>query len=533
MLKLALLLCVLAPLAEAQTVTARIQGLVRSMDGDPIPRAKLLLEGPEDDKRPALFAASGDDGRFHFDQIPPGRDYFLTALRPGYAEARYPAPLTLDAGAAVNNLEIVMTPQGVIRGKITDPAGDPVVGAPVLALRPAYESGMRRMAIAARAWTNDQGEYRIANLAPGTYSIGVMDRRVLYTAAGRPPEGYAPAYSAAVRILPGGEARNIDIRLRRQRVYSIRGKVAGEDGSPANGTLLAAVSRDDAVVSEDAGQVLGTTAEPDAAFEFRALAPGTYLIQTLPGVRLHASVTPQLVARQVVTITDRDVNNVLLIAGPGASVAGIMTLEGAGMASLTFGVSVELEEVSAQARNPPAAAAVSPDGRFLIEHAAPSAHYLNVHGLPANVYVKSARFNGQDVTHTPIELAPGGGDLQIVLSVRAAGITGIVRDPQGGSLPAAVVTLWPAAPDPGKANHGVRIAASDQNGAFTFHSLAPGEYLLAAWEPAEPGLLQDYPFLMQFAADAARLTLTENAHAALEAPLIPLAKIRAAESQLP
>lgn len=548
---------VFACVAAAQKVdapkSARLEGVVRATTGEAIPRASLRLEGPEDDERSVLTASSDEAGRFRFERVPPGRDYFLSARRPGFADARYGArstagfgaPLTMEAGAVINDVVIQMTPQAVITGRVTSPAGDSVMGAPVMALRPVYEQGERRISLAGRASTNDQGEYRIANLAPGSYYVGVADRRLLNTTAGRPPEAYGITYfpngadvrdAALLRVNGGGELRAIDVRLRRERVYAIRGKVVDASGRPANGTLLAALPLEEAIAGAGAingpnGGGLQQAQAPDGSFEFRGLMPGTYLVQTVPGVRMNNAVSPPLIARLDVTITDRDVDGTVLVAGAGAVISGTVKMEGGGLVESL--ISVGLEEVSSQALNTPDPERIAKDGTFRIEGAALTRHYVVGTDLPDGVYVKSARFNGEDVTHAPIDLsAGGGGTLEIVLSPKAASIAGIVRDAQGQVLSAAPVTLWSATPDAGSPSRGIRFEASDQNGAFEFRGLPPGEYFLAAWEETDAGLLEYHPFLTQFNGEAARLKLAENAHAALEAPLTPPEKIKAAESQL-
>jgi len=144
------------------------------------------------------------------------------------------------------------------------------------------------------------------------------------------------------------------------------------------------------------------------------------------------------------------------------------------------------------------------------------------------------RFNGEDVTHAAIDLSSGaGGKLEIVLSPKAAGIIGIVRGPGGQGLGAVPVTLWSGTPDAGSADQGIRTESSDQNGAFQFRGLPPGEYFLAAWDGADLGLLQNRNFLTAFVSEAATVKLAEGGHGAVEAKLIPAEKIKAAEEQLP
>ena len=375
--------------------------------------------------------------------------------------------------------------------------------------------------MAGRVFADDRGAYRIANLAPGNYYVRV-NQRVL-PAGGALGITYFPNAAGArdartVRIDAGSEARGIELRMRKQRVFAIRGRVVDARGAAANGTLVSLLPPDEAMVVDDVTRPLQQARKPDASFEFRGLAPGTYFLQTLPGVRMNNAMTPRLIGRMQVTITDRDVEGAALVVGAGAAVAGSVKVEGSG----TIPVSVEIEETAGAAMNTPGAEQVAADGSFRIEGAAPVAHTVRVIGMPANVYVKSVRFNGQEAAGGVVDLAAGGGTLEIVLSAKAAGITGIVRD-----RPAVPVVLW------GAAGVKPRRVATDQNGAFEFASLAPGEYLLAAWEGVDGGLLEFAGFLAMFEGDAAKLTLGENAHAAVEARVIPADKIKAAEEQLP
>ncbi len=77
----------------------------------------------------------------------------------------------------MKDLTITMTPQGVIAGKIMDKDGDPVVSAQVQTTRYTYASGRKQLQATGGAQTNDLGEYRLINLAPGRYYICATDSR--------------------------------------------------------------------------------------------------------------------------------------------------------------------------------------------------------------------------------------------------------------------------------------------------------------------------------------------------------------------
>jgi hypothetical protein len=77
------------------------------------------------------------------------------------------------------------------------------------------------------------------------------------------------------------------------------------------------------------------------------------------------------------------------------------------------------------------------------------------------------RFGGQDVTRAPLDLtAGGGGSLEVVLSAKAADLSGSVLNEKGEPVQGVPVTLWPKIPDRGNATNGIKSANTDQNGSF-------------------------------------------------------------------
>jgi len=55
--------------------------------------------------------------------------------------------------------------------------------------------------------------------------------------------------------------------------------------------------------------------------------------------------------------------------------------------------------------------------------------------------------------------------------------------------------MWPKTPNEAVSNGGVRIAVSDQNGAFKFSNAIPGDYYVVAWEdlPDRVGPVHRFP----------------------------------------
>ena len=106
---------------------------------------------------------------------------FLIATRNGYANAsfnqRRPGgsgqSIPIGEGQRLNGIEIRMWRNSSISGMVVDEAGEPAVGVRVQAYPRRFVAGQKRYSPGATASTDDRGVYRIANLEPGDYAVGV------------------------------------------------------------------------------------------------------------------------------------------------------------------------------------------------------------------------------------------------------------------------------------------------------------------------------------------------------------------------
>jgi hypothetical protein len=157
------------------------------------------------------------------------------------------------------------------------------------------------------------------------------------------------------------------------------------------------------------------------------------------------------------------------------------------------------------------------DGTFELRGIAPARYLVNIGGVPQGMYVQSIRFGGQDVTRTPMDLTSAtSGELEVLLSKNAAEVSGTVRNANAEAMGGVMVTMWPKTPVPDNPLYGVRSTNTDQNGGFRFANLAPGDYLLAAWEEIEQGLQNNPAFLRSFDARAAEVKLNESSSGTAE-----------------
>jgi hypothetical protein len=266
-------------------------------------KANLSLQGPGG--HPALTATTDAEGKFEFTEVLPGR-YLLYAEKTGFMKQTYGARqsglggtmIALSKKQELKGIAFKLTPQGIIAGRILDDEGEPMGTTMVMAMHYAYEQGKRHLVPAYTAntnpLTNDQGEFRIANLPPGKYYV-MATRMKIPTGAPPPPpaqgkieEGYVTTYfpnvadansASAIDVAPGAEVRGMDIRMRKAKTVRVRGKILDTAGQPAGaGTVLSMARRDTEMGIPFTGSMAMVS---DGKFELTDVAPGPYFAMVI------------------------------------------------------------------------------------------------------------------------------------------------------------------------------------------------------------------------------------------------------------
>jgi hypothetical protein len=192
--------------------------------------------------------------------------------------------ITIAPGQQLRDVKIVMTPGGVIAGRITGRDGLPLAGARIRAMKPWIQENQRQLRPVQEVVANDLGEFRLIWLMPGRYYISatfidyapggaatqlVIDpdasnglangtRSVSRPVTSRPlgngleqDEVYTPIYfpstlesekAIAIELKQGEEYRGADINVTPVRTFHVRGVVnnlpppaAGQGGGPRGG----------------------------------------------------------------------------------------------------------------------------------------------------------------------------------------------------------------------------------------------------------------------------------------------------------
>ncbi len=462
--------------------------------------------------------------------------------------------------AAAQSNSVQLAPRGVLAGRVTDPDGKPMAQAPVVWFQYAYVQGKKELLRlgSSQVVTNDQGEYRFANLPSGKYFIAAMISLPNVRSGGLSGTGVTqernvitffpnvidPAIAIPVEVTGGVERADIDIHVRRAAVYSVRGKATADSRSAPQVRLE--LSRTDGVP----GPPALTTVRPDGSFEFPYVLPGSYVLRPATNTAtLITSNGPPISGNLDVRITDRNLDDLTLQLVPtsgggingtvrveGSDLQAILKLKGTPQLRARDQIFVALREVEQNCDLAGGTAhPVNDNGAFKIEAVAAKKYSWCVKNLPPGTYVKSARFNDQDVTRKVIDTTnSGGGSLEIVISMKGADFEGAVSDDKGELKAGVMVTLWLKTEDSSNSNGGVYETATDQNGRFRLSGLAPGNYYAAALEKNLPTVLKIYPeFLWRFNGDATTITLEEGGHVSQNAKFISAKRIDAEIDKLP
>jgi hypothetical protein len=522
------------PAQPSAPATSSIEGQVFNLaTGAPLKRASVRLSGigrRQTGGMPQMLSRETDEqGRFAFTGLEAGR-YSLSAERQGFLRQSYGGrkyntsgtPLPLAADQHVKDVVFKLSPQSVVAGKVLDEDGEPVANVQVRALKYAYRGGKKQWVQTGQGNTSDIGEYRIPNLEPGRYLVSTNTRMANpgnFAMQSAEPLPDAPEYNytatyypntadeasaAPVDVGPGGEIRGIDIRLVKTRVFRVRGRVTGlPDGGRGNPSVM--------LMSKDGGRNLSNMSPvrpPENRFELRGVPAGSYIVFAQLG-----GGGQRAMAFQPVELRSNHADGIVLNLSTGGDVTATVKVVDATAPIDLPNVSVMLRP-DTQFAGPPRGKLTN--GVITIGNVHPMHYNVSVTGVPDTCFVQSIRYGGQEVPDGGAEIAPGGS-LDITLSATAGSIGGAVVDKDGKTVARATVALVPKGGPP----TAIKGNTTDENGAFSFSGLKPGDYLVFGWEDIPPGAYADPDFLKQYEGRAQTVALDRSGKQAVQLKVIP------------
>jgi len=491
--------------AQASQKPATVRGKVLATDtGAPIARAQITLR--RNGSGSSAYSTSTDaGGLYEIHNLDPG-NYSASASKAGFLNATLKrGNLFLAEDQEVKDVDFLLLRGAVITGTVVDDHDEPIPGVSVQAMMKNYNQG--RLYLQSRgvsAPSDDRGHYRIHDLPAGRYYVQAVKRNspepaphyatVLYSGVSRVTD------AQAIKLAGGDEAANIKLQMHEAPVFSVSGRVVDStSGQPAGGAFVNIGPEDYSA----GGSSVNTTAGPDGTFHLTEVTPGYYRLSSNlrnATVQQQPQQQPIATAMRMVQVSDRNINDLTIRLGPGASIRGRVTAVGADLPST---VRIQLLGRSSSGNSGTGMTVVSrPDGGFEMPNVQPGNYEVQAFAQPFNnpglgqtyFFISAVAVSNQDVTDTGITVPEEAPSLEVAITLdsRAGTITGTAFDADNNPLPNATIAVVSADPKKRDSMRYFDRGRSDARGAFRITAVIPGDYLMVLWPgDGDPGMMMD------------------------------------------
>jgi hypothetical protein len=520
--------------------------VVNSVTKEPIPRA--LVVSP--DERFATMTDSQGRFEFRFPKTEPakpgagsveGNPAESTQLtgsnRPDGLIARKPGFLNVDVsggyqrlGQSATELNLSLVPEAIVAGRVLLPTSEAPDSIQLQLYQRQVQDGRARWNPAGTAISRSTGEFRFAELRPGTYKLltrELLDRDPLTFDGRGQLYGYPPVYyqdavdfdSATTIELSAGQTAQADISLVKQPYYNV--KIAVENVPPGVG-LNVDVYRQG---HKGPGYVLGYN--PATQTIDGMLPNGIYTVEATGAGQIPST------GLMTLNIKGAAVAGVRLTLAPGGSIPVDVKEEftskeneetatfSNGKRSFTLrgprrylNLSLESADELSVGRNAFLHPPTGPDDQELvIDNVQPGRYWVRVQ--TSRGYAASVRSGTTDLLHEPLVVGDGGETSPIEITMRDDFAT-IEGDVEGFTSPANPSPVLPAGvetgalaaptgpppayiyciPQPGTGGEASEIAAGP-DGSFASQPLPPGTYRVLAFDRQQPNLEYRDPEVMK------------------------------------
>ena len=401
------------PAAELTFVLERgalLEGWVATSDGQAVRGAKVVVG--------SVAALTDDEGFYALAGAAPG-SVEIELVHPHYARVRK----RQDLVAGANRLDFELPAGQEVSGRVVDERGTPVVGARVH-LRSASRFERREY----RARSLDDGDFRLAPVADGSYVLG---------AAGG---GYPHATSSDAVVVAGEPVADLEVVL--ARGADLVGRVVGLEREELWSLEVEA--------KDAGGESRAAELDLTGHYALRNLALGSWQVTgRLRGGERQAQERVEL--RHSGEVVRQD-----LEFGERLRLGGLVLFAEQPFAGAR--VSLRAEDWSVER-----AVTTDHEGRFRFEDLKPGTYRIGVSHLERPV-----------VHNSLVSLTT---DHEILIDLKAVTVAGVVVDAATEEpLPGAVVALEPP-PGPETAEF-VIASGTDERGAFLLPLVPPGRYRL-------------------------------------------------------
>jgi hypothetical protein len=494
--------------------------VVNTITHDPISRALVTSS----DNRYATF--TNNEGRFEFTLPNPEKDengnqgfavhqpqLSLTGRKPGYLDDRREGKwLNAAPGSEVT---ISLTPEALIKGRITSPSGDSVRGINVQLFRRQVENGSSRWRMASNVIANSDGEFRFAELRPGAYKLCTrewMDNDPEIRIPEGQQYGFPPVYypnavdfaASSTIQLTAGEIFDADLPLVRKPYYAVNIPVTNADeirglnvtvspqGQPGPGYSLGYDHIKQTITGQlpDGKYLVGGTGSVMSTGAATVIVPASFSGSVNIAVAAGESNGPTMVLSRDNSIPINVKEQFTPNTQPTSSISWNVGAHNYTFHGARAELNVQAESVDdfgqqhyGSVRQP-----TGPnDDALVLENMAPERYWLRLTAMKG--YVASATMGGTDLLREPLAVVPGASpQIDVTLRDDFAELEGSLVLPAttaesnetslNDSSPRAYIYCLPL---PDSTGRFLDLTAS-ADGKFDYQQVAPGAYRVIAFD---------------------------------------------------
>jgi len=481
------------PIANQRIPTATVSGRV-TLGGKGVSGIGVALRKSESDqRRPALIGTTDPEGNFRIIRVPAG-EYRASPVAPTFVVSDVTTGsgqggklVILTEGESVVGIDFTLVKAGVITGKVSDAEGKPVVEERLsLIAVDLNDQNTRSRTLDFR--TDDRGIYRVFGLPAGRYKVAVGQELGAF-GSGRPRRPYKQTFhpdtadssqATIVEVREGGETSGIDITVSSiLDGYKAGGRIIdGETEQPLANVRLGVAPR---MENRNYGYLpIRSLSSSSGVFKIEGLPPGRYSI-----VIAQQEDNSPFADPIDFEIVDRDVDNLVIKTSKGASLTGVVVLDGSNDKALLARLYRLRLNVFVQG-GPPGfptwrSTAINRDGSFRLTGLPAGVATVNTLSSLAHQMVKDFV-----VLHTEREGVRASQGIELKASEETSGLrvfvahgTGVIRGEvilvngattPGSSLAAQLTRAGESAP--------LRAAQVDARGHFAIEGMPAGTYWL-------------------------------------------------------
>jgi len=408
-------------------------------------------------------------------------------------------PVVLADGQAYDKATIALPRGAVISGRVTDENGEPMARVQVYTLY--YPTPTARSQRNGSNWqTDDLGQFRLFGLQPGDYAVVADARPNTFVNPNAQADseddrvGFMTTYyptavdeaaAQRVRTRAGAETPGLEIRMATGRLFRLSGMVTDSQGRPVargNGSMI---KRAGGSVSTS----YGFSIDEAGRFQMKNIAPGSYRLTVRQQVTrvVNGQVQPSGEQGEFASVPVNiaaDVDGLLIVTGPGATITGQLLFEQGppqiqpGASNLQLRINATPGDPESQSGIPtPQPVTAAPDLTFTMKGMM-GEYLLRAGGAPGQ-FLKAVMLGSEDITDTPREFK-SGERVTLVMTSRSSTLEGTVTDDKGEPVTDAAIVMFSEDKASWRANSLRTRRGTAMSGRYRMQGLMPGRYFVAA-----------------------------------------------------